>query len=322
MLPCIRLGLRFWDHLTPLILGDVRSPHFELHITRLPATPDVATSSEFDGGETSFSRYTLGVARGDDRLVGLPAFVMRGFRHRCLVVRRDSPFTEPSQLAGRRIGLTGWRDSGNTWTRAVLRHAGVDLSAIAWTVGPTFDGDVAADAAGGALPSNVTHSAPGVSLISALLAGGLDALMMPFMPPDFHAPESPLRPLIADYRAAEIEYFRDVGFVPGIHVVTLKRAIVADHPWLPTALLDVLDGSKRLWWQQRKALFDTTPWLLQYIDTTIKTIGDDWMPYGLEPNERMVAAFCMELEAQGIAPQHIDPSTVFASYAAAQQVAA
>jgi 4,5-dihydroxyphthalate decarboxylase len=311
----VRLGLRPWDHLTPLALGEVRASDFDLDLARLEATPDITTTPQFDGGETSFSRYVLGLARGDRRLVGLPAFVMRGFRHRCLIVRRASRLEDPAQLGGRRIGLTGWPDSGNTWTRAVLRHAGVDLSSIDWLVGPAFSGEVAHDAAGLDLPPNVRTARAGETLVGGLLDGTLDVAMMPFMPPELHQPDGPLRPLIRDYRAAEIAYFRDVGFVPGIHVVTLKREVVDASPWLPAAVVELLDRSKRRWWTQRKRLFDTTPWLLQDIDTTIKTIGDDWMPYGVAANARMVAAFCTELEAQGIAPRRVDPGAVFADYA-------
>ena len=313
--PRLRLGLRFWDHLTPLALGEVQPQRCDLELARLAVTPPDIATSDFDGGETSFARYVLGIARGDDRLVGLPAFVMRGFRHRCIVVRRDSPLHDPAQLAQARIGLTGWPDSGNTWTRAVLRHAGVDLTSIQWTVAPAFATEVAHDAAGLRLPANVRVAPPGESLVGGLLNGTLDAAMMPFMPSDFHAPDSPVRPLIADYRSAEIAYYTEVGFVPGIHLVTLKRPVVEAHPWLPAAVVDALERSKQLWWVQRKRLFDTTPWLLADIDTTIKVIGDDWMPYGLAPNAHMVAAFCTELEAQGIAPCALDPSAVFSSFA-------
>jgi len=312
--PRLRLGLRFWDHLTPLALGEIQPHGFELELSRLATTPDVATSNDYDGGETSFARYVLGIARGDRRLVGLPAFVMRGFRHRCIVVRRESPLHHPAHLSNMRVGLTGWPDSGNTWTRAVLRHAGVDLTSIQWTVGPAFAAEVAHDAAGLQLPANVRVAPPGESLVEGLLTGTLDAAMMPFMPSDFHQPDSPLRPLISDYRSAEIAYYQDVGFVPGIHLVTLKREVVEAYPWLPAAVLDALERSKQLWWTQRKRLFDTTPWLLADIDTTIKVVGDDWMPYGLEPNARMVSAFCAELEAQGIAPCPLNPSDVFSSF--------
>lgn len=93
------------------------------------------------GGEASFSRYVQRLAGGDRAFVGLPAFVMREFRHRNFFVRRDSELTDLGQLAGTRIGLDAWPASGNTWSRALLREAGVPLDQARWVVGPVNPGD-------------------------------------------------------------------------------------------------------------------------------------------------------------------------------------
>ena len=90
-------------------------------------TPNLWSSADLDGGETSFSRYVRARAAGDDRVIALPLFLMRGFRHRCIIVRRDIDRRDAADLKGARIGLTGWPDSGNTWTRAILREAGVGV---------------------------------------------------------------------------------------------------------------------------------------------------------------------------------------------------
>jgi 4,5-dihydroxyphthalate decarboxylase len=50
----LKLGVRQWDHVVPIALGDVPSPG--LTLTRLESTPDLWTSPDYDGGETSFSR--------------------------------------------------------------------------------------------------------------------------------------------------------------------------------------------------------------------------------------------------------------------------
>ncbi|MCQ0012402.1 ABC transporter substrate-binding protein [Actinomadura madurae] len=139
-IPRIRLAVRDWDHVVPLLTGRARARGAALEIETRDITPDVLAEPGLHGGETSFSRYALGRAGGDDRLVGLPVFLMRGFRQRCVLVRRDSPLTSPRELAGATIGLTGWPDSGNTWTRALLRAEGVDLSAVQWRIGPLTAG--------------------------------------------------------------------------------------------------------------------------------------------------------------------------------------
>ncbi|KIF78372.1 hypothetical protein QR77_40555 [Streptomyces sp. 150FB] len=310
--PVIRLGLRDWDHLVPLAAGAVKAPGFSLLVDSREVTPDVLSEPGLDGGETSFSRYVLARAAGDDRLVGLPAFIMRGFRHRCVLVRSDSARTTLASLAGARVGLTGWPDSGNTWTRALLREAGVDLTGIAWRVGPLTAGETGKDRLGDRpLPPNVSAMAEGESLVEELAAGRLDAAFTPFMPVEMFAPGSRFRHLIADYPAAERAYAHAHGFVPGIHLVTLRREVVEAHPELPATLLAALEASKRHWLRRRRFLADTAPWLLHELTRSAELFGDDWMPYGTDGNTAMIRAFCAELYAQGILGEPVDPGVLF-----------
>ncbi|MEV0379700.1 hypothetical protein [Nonomuraea sp. NPDC050643] len=294
----------------PVATGQVRPDGFELDLESRAVTPDVLSEPEVDGGETSFSRYVLGRAAGDDRLVGLPVFVMRGFRHRCVLVRRDSDLTTLEELKGARIGLTGWPDSGNTWTRALLRAAGVDVKGVEWTVGPLVAGETGKDRVGPVpFPDNVALTGDG--LAEGLADGRHDAIMTPFMPEEFFTPDSRFRHLLPDHRAAELDYYRQTGFVPGIHLVTLKRESVERHPWLPGAVLELFERSKRHWQARRRLLADTTPWLLDDLTATARTFGQDWMPYGIDRNAAMVAAFCEELHAQGISNRRIEAEEVF-----------
>jgi 4,5-dihydroxyphthalate decarboxylase len=300
----------------PLALGDVRPSSFDLELVRLDQTPDLLTDDAFDAAETSFSRYTLGRAAGEDRLVGLPAFVMSGFRHRCVITRRDSGLTSLAELRGRRVGLTGWPDSGNTWTRAVVRRAGVAQSDVEWFVGPLMSDHPVGERIGprGA-PANVARTPGDRSLVELLLAGELDAVMTPFMPPGFHEPGSPLRHLIPDYRAAEAAYFAEVGYVPGIHLITVRREVAERHPGVTGELMAALEASRRTWLGKRLKLADTTPWLLAELDITAKTVGLDWTPYGAPSTDAMTAAFCEELFAQDLTDAPVDPGLLFADYA-------
>ncbi|TDD96086.1 hypothetical protein [Actinomadura rubrisoli] len=313
-IPRIRLALRDWDHLVPLVTGRVSIPGargLDLEIETREATPDVLAEPGLDGGETSFSRYALGRGDGDERLVGLPVFVMRGFRQRCVLVRRGSGLRSPKDLAGATIGLTGWPDSGNTWTRALLRAEGVDLGGVQWRIGPLAAGEHGKDRVGPRpLPANVR--AAGGTLVDGLADGTFDAIFTPFMPPEMFGPDGRFRHLYDDHRGAERAYFARTGFVPGIHLLALKREAVDAHPWLPGVLQDVFEESKRVWLERRRLLADTTPWLLDELEAQARFFGPDWMPYGTGPNAAMTAAFCEELYEQGIAPRPIKAEEVFA----------
>src|SRR5512143_1039561 len=62
-------------------------------------------------------------------------FAYRAFRQRSFFVRRDSGLYDFQDLEGKCIGTNGWPDSGNTWSRAVMRAHGVNIQKIHWTVG-------------------------------------------------------------------------------------------------------------------------------------------------------------------------------------------
>jgi 4,5-dihydroxyphthalate decarboxylase len=72
--------------------------------------------------------------------------------------------------------------------------------------------------------------------------------------------------------------------------------------------------SKRLWLERRRKLADTTPWLLQDLVDTATTFGDDWQPYGLEPNLRMLTDVCQDQYAQKLVSAPVDPEAAFAEY--------
>lgn len=306
----LRLGVRHWDHVVPLALGDVGGG--ALHIERLDTTPDMWTEDGLDGGETSFSRYVRARAAGDDRVVALPIFLMRGFRHRCIIVRADSAAKRPADLAHGRIGLTGWGDSGSVWTRAILREEGVGIDDVQWRVGPLTSNHPLIDRIGiDVVDSNVRHTDDGAALVDLLLGTDLDAVMTPFMPPGFRAADSPFRTLYCDTREAEINYFRRHGFVPGIHLLGLRSDVLRARPELGQQLVDAFEASKRLSRSRRDKLMDVTPWHNEDIAVATRILGDDWMPYGLTVDRPMVQAFQDELVAQRLLETPLPESDLF-----------
>ncbi|MFD2237634.1 hypothetical protein [Aureimonas populi] len=113
----LRLALRDWDWLTPLRLGEV--PGSEgVSVTVVDDLPaELVLDPAFDAVEMSFAQAARRLDEGDMRVVSLPCFPMRGFRHRCALVRADSELRQLPELKGLRIGMTGWQDTGSTWIR-------------------------------------------------------------------------------------------------------------------------------------------------------------------------------------------------------------
>lgn len=309
----IRIATRDWDYLTPLILGDVASPHVALDIERVATLiPDLATDPNYDAAEVSFSRYVSAMAAGADSIVGVPCFVMRGFRHRCVITAKTSPLERLSDLAGKRIGLTGWRDSGNTWTRAALRRDGVDVEDAHWFAGRLTSAHPITDRLGGFGRPGLIEAAPGERPMMELLAEGeLDAVLTPFMPDGFFGPGSAFRQLLRDFRAAERAYFDDVGYVPGMHHIAIKASVAEQHPWLPQELARLIDESQRVWTAKRRKYAETSPWILEELIHAGRDLPSSWNDSGLAANRRMIEDFVAELQKQGILAEPISADALF-----------
>lgn len=301
---------RDWDYLTPLALGDVRASALDVQLHRVATLPeDLATDPRYDAGELSFSRYAQARARGDEAIVGVPHFLMRAFRHRCIITTAQSPLTQISQLAGKCIGLTGWQDSGNVWTRAILRRAGIGIEDARWFTGRLTAAHPVVDRLSDHGRAGRIEAVAGERpLVDLLHAGELDAVFTPFMPPGFFAPDSGLRPLLAHSRQAEVGYFQATGYVPGIHVLGIKRALVQAQ-----ALSELLDEAARLWLEKRRKYADTTPWIIDELQQSAHDLPDTWNRNGFAHNEPMIADFGKELHAQQITRACLSPRDLFPS---------
>ena len=311
----LKLMTKNYDHVALLACGDVVAEGIDLDFERdtVNALDRTLGDTSIDAGELSLSRHLSRLARGDLSFVGIPVFPSRSFRHRCFFVRRDSGLGSFEQLEGKRIGCNEWPATGNTWSRAILRHHGVRIEGISWRVG-SIDGAPSTRPQGN-LPPYV-RPATDKTLLSMLLAGELDALMCPVPPKGFYESGNPVVRLIGDYRSAEMEYYRRTGIFPPFHIIGVRRDVYAKDPWVLRSIFTAMDQAKRQWHASRKQLADTTPCMLAEIEDTVALFGEDWSPYGVEQNRKVVQALCDEQFAQGLNPERLDAAIAFPEFAA------
>jgi len=298
----ISVALRDWDYLTPLLLGDVTSNLIDVKIDRVNTLIDkIDVGGSYQAAEASFSRYVSARIAGDSSVVGVPNFLMRGFRHRCLIVRRDSNITTFEQLANKRIGVTGWRDSGNSWTRTALFRAGIDVEDAYWYAGRLTHAHPITDRLDGYGQKGRIEPMPDERpMVDLLREGWLDAVMTPFMPDGFFDRKSAFRHLLPDFREKEQAYYRDVGYVPGLHILCFEHGFAHEHPWAVAELDRVIDQSKSIWLEKRRKYGETTPWILDDLNHVAHVLDPDWDKSGLDSNKKMIEDFTAELKRQHI----------------------
>lgn len=309
----VTLVTRNYAYVQPLAAADVRAEGVDLNLVRTwDALPRVAANSpDVHGGEASFGRYLLGLAAGDRSLIGLPIFLMRGFRQRCFFVRADSSLHDVTDLAGKRVGINEWPATGNTWARALLRDQGVDIWSVRWVVGQVSAGykPVPNDP----LPRGVERDADRM-LVDMLAAGEIDALLCPWPPAGFYDANSLVRRLYSDFARTEQAYYQRTRIYPGHHVVVLRRDLVEAHPEVVGALYTAFDEARQMTEASFRTIAEILPWLLAELEQDTRVMGQELHPYGVEPNRHMIEAFCAEQFAQGLLPDRLEPTRAFAEF--------
>lgn len=276
--------------------------------------------AEFDASELSLSSHLLQVGRGDSPYVAIPVFVSRAFRHGAIYLRRDAGIRAPRDLEGRRVGVPEYQMTLALWLRGILADEhGVATDSFAWRTAGT-------NAAGRrerlplALPPHVDVAPlpPGATLNAALLAGELDAVFSPTPPDAFAAGDPGVVRLFPDARAAEIAYHRRTGFHPIMHVIGIRRDVLARDPGLARRLYDGFAEARRIGLAEMARMTAASapplmlPWLAEAWADTRAVLGTDPWPYGVAANRAELEAVCRWSRAQHLSPRALSVEEVFA----------
>src|SRR6266481_3526889 len=166
----------------PLKRGEVKSPSVSLDFadvkTVSTAFKRVVRNLEFDCAELAIVTFLMAKATGKP-LVLLPAVVMARFQHPHIVYNMERGPLSPADLAGRRVGTRSYTVTTATWLRGILADDyGVDLNRVKWV---TFEEAHVAEFKD---PLSVERAAEDKELLAMLLAGEVDAAILPAVPSD------------------------------------------------------------------------------------------------------------------------------------------
>lgn len=261
---------------------------------------------EWDASEMSFGKTIALLSQPGADIVAIPVFPSRVFRHSAIYVR--STIKTPKDLEGKRVGIPEWAQTAGIYARGLLQHEyGVDLASIAWSqAGVHQPGRVEKVAL--QLPAGIrVTAAPDKSLAQMLASGELDAVIS--------ARDPGGQRLFPDYQEAEAAYFRKTRIYPIMHVIVLRRAAYERDRWIAMNLLKAFEEAKR---KSMARLVEIglshlpLPWVPEHARRWRELAGEDFWPYGVEPNRPTLEAFAQYAFEQGVTARRLPVEDLFA----------
>ena len=321
-MPALRLTLACWDYdrTRALMDGSVAPDGIDLIYLNQPVEETffrMMRYREFDCSEMSLSSYAASLGSDNPPFIAIPVFPSRFFRHSCIFVSAKSGIAKPEELKGKRIGVPEYQMTAPVWIRGILSDDyGVKVTDVEhFSGGEEEPGRV--EKLKLDLPSTIKLRAiPADKTLSRMLADGdLDGLVTARAPSTFQKESDKVRRLFRNYVEVEKDYYRRTRIFPIMHTIVIRRDVYAKNPWVAQSLYKAFTEAKakayRLY-DQTAALPAMVPWLIAHLEETRREMGEDWWPYGLEPNRHVLETFLRYHHEQGLSKRRFAPEELFA----------
>jgi 4,5-dihydroxyphthalate decarboxylase len=270
---------------------------------------------EWDVAELSIAKFAAQVTRDQPDIIGLPVICSRLFRFGAFYVNTRSGIRSAADLRGKRVGSPEWAHSAAVYMRGWLHNdVGVKLDEVEWY-------QAGANAPGRrekvelSLPEGVRLTRVADRSLSELLAAGdIDCAIIARPPTCFLDGHPDVVRLFPDYEQREMDYYRQSGVWPIMHIIAVQRRILDEHPWVARNLFNAFLESKN---RSVERLLDPAvsryplPWLPAYGRRMTDLFGGDPFPYGIEANRPTFAQLLEYAHLQGIAHRLAGPDEVF-----------
>ncbi len=318
----LHLTLACWDYDRTRALQEGKVQVEGVELTYLPLRVEetfwrMLRYQEFDAAELSMGSYLIARERGSPRLIAIPVFPSRAFRHSCIYINTDSGIKEPRDLVGKRVGVPEYQITMAIWARGILQHEhGLSPEKMKWVTGgeehPGREDKVRHD-----LPASIDIRpiGPDQTLSSMLERGEIDAVISAHMPSPFVRRSPKVRRLIPNFREVEKDYYRRTKIFPIMHTVALREEFYEKNPWVAQSLYKAFAESKRICQESMyefSALKYMLAWSIAEMEEERELFGEEPWPYGLEANRHVLETLVQYAHEQGLLKSRLDLKSLFA----------
>jgi 4,5-dihydroxyphthalate decarboxylase len=257
--------------------------------------------NEFDICEMAITTYICAKEHGKP-MTAVPIFLVRAFHHGAILVNSKAGIRTPKDLEGKKVGVNrGYTVTTGVWARGILQEEyGVDLGKITWVL--SGDEHVAEYKN----PANVVPIEKGKSIADMLIAGELAAAI------GVEVDHPDVKPLIPNALDAGLKALRERGHYPINHLVVIKDELIAKYPELAADLFNAFVESKRVYLDRLKGGQIEKPTEVDKVHQKVLEITGDPLPYGIEPNRKVLENLVQHALKQGIITTPVSVDALFA----------
>ncbi|MBN9427932.1 MAG: ABC transporter substrate-binding protein [Burkholderiales bacterium] len=316
----IRFAASLYDRMLALYTGEVKAQGIELDFEPFfspRAVFDRMTGKlEFDVAEMSMSEFMSRFTADQCPFVAIPVFPSRAFRHGMISINTRSGISQPSDLAGKRIGVPLYTMSAAVWIRGMLQeHFSVDLSACTWVQGAINASGKHGDP--NVLPMHkpvhIVQNETGKTLSELISLGEIDATIGTTLPEAIRTDKN-VRRLFEDFKAVEKDYYERTRIFPIMHVMVIRKELYEQHPFIASSIYRACEESKQAALKRLRYLgapVNMIPWLPADVDEIADLFGGDPYPYGLDANRHTLEKFMEYLLDQSIIGKRVPIDDLF-----------
>lgn len=290
----------------PLIDGAVEPEGFDIIHTKSDPSETFwrqLNFEEFDIAEMSLSSYLIAKEHGSTMWM-IPIFPSRRFFHTALSYHADSGIRQPSEVAGKRLGVGEYQQTASLWLRGTLEHDfDVSQYSVEWWMERTEELSHGG-ATGFAPPEGIKfHRVPEDKSLATMLLGheidvaGVGRAQSPewnlidrstWIRPPRDADWGKIKPLFPDLMEEGTRYFKAHGFIPANHGYAVRGEILDQYPWVAFNLYKAFLEAKEVYKERLpRSLPSGLIFGPQYLRQTQQIFGDPF-GYGVKANRDML----------------------------------